>query len=155
MPKEQQAMPQRPPSRRGTIHHVDLTVTDPRVSAPLYDMVLSFLGYQRGKVSDDGATEWNHPDDAFLSIGIVKARGSNAGRKHDRYSPGLHHLAWGSDTREDVDALHEKLKAVGADILDPPADYPQYNQGRGYYAVFFADPDGIKLEYAWTPAGAT
>ena len=29
-------------------------------------------------------------------------------------------------------------------MLDAPAEYPQY--GKGYYAVFFADPDGLKLE---------
>ena len=43
------------------------------------------------------------------------------------------------------------LVKFGATILDAPADYPQYNQGKGYYAVFFADPDGLKLEYVWTP----
>ena len=32
-----------------------------------------------------------------------------------------------------------------------PADYPQYNNGRGYYAVFFSDPDGLKLECVYTP----
>jgi predicted enzyme related to lactoylglutathione lyase len=41
---------------------------------------------------------------------------------------------------QDVDALYRKLKKFGAEILDPPADYPDY--GSGYYAVFFADPDG-------------
>ena len=29
-------------------------------------------------------------------------------------------------------------------VVDPPADYPEY--GEGYYAVFFLDPDGLKLE---------
>jgi len=28
--------------------------------------------------------------------------------------------------------------------VDPPADYPEY--GERYYAVFFTDPDGLKLE---------
>ena len=28
---------------------------------------------------------------------------------------------------------------------------PGYNEGRGYYAVFFADPDGLKLEFVYTP----
>ena len=143
-----------PPCRRGGIHHIDPNVSDPKVSGPLYDMVLTFLGYERGKIEADGATEWDHPGDRFLSIGIVKAKEPNASNRHDRYSPGLHHLAWGSDSREDVDAFYEKLKAFGASILDAPADYPQYNKGRGYYAVFLADPDGIKLEYVWTPTSA-
>ena len=29
-------------------------------------------------------------------------------------------------------------------MVDPPAAYPSY--GEGYYAVFFLDPDGLKLE---------
>jgi len=32
---------------------------------------------------------------------------------------------------------------------EAPADYPQY--GAGYYAVFFADPDGLKFEYVHVP----
>jgi hypothetical protein len=32
-------------------------------------------------------------------------------------------------------------------VLDPPAEY---RYCPGYYAVFFADPDGIKLEYCHT-----
>jgi len=50
----------------------------------------------------------------------------------------------------DVDALYAKLLAFGATILDAPSHYPRYNEGRGYYAIFFADPDGLKLEYVWT-----
>ncbi|MGH7856992.1 MAG: hypothetical protein ACREQY_06630 [Candidatus Binatia bacterium] len=38
----------------------------------------------------------------------------------------------------------------GIEILDPPAEYPQYAPA-GYYAVFFADPDRVKLEYVYTP----
>ena len=44
-------------------------------------------------------------------------------------------------------ALHRKLVDFGAKILDPPDHY----YGPRYYAVFFADPDGLKLEYVWTP----
>ena len=37
----------------------------------------------------------------------------------------------------------------GGTILDPPREYPHYVPG--YYAVFFADPDGIKLELVHIP----
>lgn len=66
-----------------------------------------------------------------------------------RYTPGLHHLAWNAESRADVDALHALLLRIGADVLDPPAEYSHY--GEGYYAVFFADPDGLKLEYVFKP----
>ena len=61
---------------------------------------------------------------------------------------GLHHLTWIADSREDVDGLHKLLVAFGATILDAPADYPNYRPG--YYALFFADPDGLKLEFVHT-----
>ena len=50
--------------------------------------------------------------------------------------------------RPDCDTVPLTLRAM---ILHPPAEYPQYNKGRGYYAVFFADPDSLKLECVYTP----
>ena len=85
------------------------------------------------------------------SVSLVPVTGSGAGRTDDRYSPGLHHIAWRAESRADVEALHELRIKIGATVLDVPAEYPQYNRGNGYYAVFFADPDGLKLEFAYTP----
>jgi hypothetical protein len=34
----------------------------------------------------------------------------------------------------------------GAKVLDAPQEYPQYAEG--YYAVYFTDPCGMKLEVA-------
>jgi catechol 2,3-dioxygenase-like lactoylglutathione lyase family enzyme len=136
---------------RGRIHHLDLTVSDPNLSRPLYELFLTHMGYREVDRKENGGTEWDLPGDSFMSVGIAKAKGPNAHHGHDRYSPGLHHAAWVSPTREDVDALFAKLQTFGATILDPPKDYPEYNGGRGYYAVFFADRDGLKLEYVWTP----
>ncbi|MDQ0463480.1 catechol 2,3-dioxygenase-like lactoylglutathione lyase family enzyme [Caulobacter ginsengisoli] len=131
---------------RGAVHHIDLTVQDPAASAGFYEAVLGYMGYRRIVTHDNGMDfDLNGPD-GFCSIGIVKARRE---RPHDRYTPGLHHLAWNAASREDVDNLHILLIGMGATILDAPADYPKY--GEGYYAVFFADPDGLKLEYVYKP----
>jgi glyoxylase I family protein len=43
------------------------------------------------------------------------------------------------------------LRSIGATILDAPADYPRY--GPTYYALFFADPDGLKLEFVFGATG--
>ena len=83
------------------------------------------------------------------SIGIACASGEGLSRHHDRYSPGLHHVAWHAESRADVDRLFDLLRRIGAAVLDPPADYPHY--GSGYYAVFFADPDGLKMEFVHLP----
>lgn len=143
-----------PPNSRGRVHHVDLSIRNIVAAEPLYDLVLTHIGYRRGKPYSGGGGEWDWPG-GFESIGIRPTTGDHADRTHDRYSSGLHHLAFAAESREDVDALHAKLVAFGAVILDPPADYPQYNSGTGYYAVFFADPDGLKLEYVWTPRPIT
>jgi Glyoxalase/Bleomycin resistance protein/Dioxygenase superfamily len=45
-------------------------------------------------------------------------------------------------SRKDVDALGAFLEDNGVDIVDPPGEY----YGRDYYAVYFTDPDGMKLE---------
>ena len=137
-------------SARGFIHHLDLTVKDPQASAPFYDAVLGFMGYRRWS-EDENGIDWEHATsrDLLPTIGIFRARGENASRAHDRYSPGLHHVAWIAESREDVDRLHALLIEIGATVLDPPAGYPQY--GKGYYAVMFADPDGLKLEFVFEP----
>ena len=138
---------------RGGAHHIDLTVRDLKVSHAFYEAFLSHLGFIVAKVSDE-IVEYELPaspgakiGDYHLSIGLVPAR-ANA-TPHDRYSPGLHHLALRAESRADVDDFYAHLQKIGAPILDAPAEYPQYSAG--YYAVFFADPDGLKLEYVFKP----
>jgi len=135
---------------RGFLHHLDLTVKDPWTSAPFYDAVLGFMGYRRWS-EDENGIDWEHASGTahLPTIGIFKAKGEHAARKHDRFSPGLHHIAWQAASRADVDALYALLLEIKATVLDAPADYPQY--GDGYYAVMFADPDGLKLEFVFEP----
>ena len=127
---------------RGQMHHLDLTVSDLARSKLFYELVLGFLGYRCVK-DTARIVVW----DLTLPDGVcgIAIRPAERRREHDRYTVGLHHFAWNADSRQDVDRLHERLVAAGVTILDTPAEFPQY--GAGYYAVFFADPDGLKLEY--------
>jgi hypothetical protein len=44
------------------------------------------------------------------------------------------------------------MREIGTEILDAPADYSgQAGYSEGYYAAFFADPDGVKLEIVYLP----
>jgi catechol 2,3-dioxygenase-like lactoylglutathione lyase family enzyme len=131
---------------RGTMHHLDLTVRDLAASAPFYERVLGFLGYRCVRNQPDGI-DWDLQTGlGTCSIGLKPARSPGM---HDRYSVGLHHFAWQAASRSDVDALHRLLLEAGVPILDAPAEYPAY--GAGYYALFFADPDGMKLEFVHCP----
>jgi glyoxylase I family protein len=136
---------------RGDLHHIDLTVSDVGASFVLYDGVLRALGYHNERKNENRADWILVTPLGEHSVGIVRANAGSVNRHHDRYSPGLHHLAWSVDARSDVDKMHDVVKQLGAQVLDPPADYPQYNRGRGYYAFFFADRDGLKLECVYTP----
>jgi glyoxylase I family protein len=112
---------------------------------------LTALGYRLERKEQQGFGWYLETPTGSHSIHVAAASEDGAKRLHDRYSPGLHHLAWKVDSRAEVDRMHERLLSVGATILDPPAEYPQYNNGRGYYAVFFTDADGLKLECVYTP----
>jgi catechol 2,3-dioxygenase-like lactoylglutathione lyase family enzyme len=128
----------------GWIHHIDITVTDMARATEFYDRVLPLMGFARRADCADGPI-WAG---ARLEIGLQVAR-SHSARSHDRYSPGLHHLAFGAPDANAVERVYEDLVRLGVRILDPPALYQQY--APGYYALFFLGPDGVKLEYVYTP----
>lgn len=130
-------------------HHLDLTVADPVKSRALYELFLGHCGFTLKSAGETWAG-FGFDGKRYPCITLLKAKGR--AKKHDRYQPGLHHLALRAKSRADVDALHRKLVKFGATILDAPAEYPDY--GKGYYAVFFADADGLKLEYVFTPPEA-
>jgi catechol 2,3-dioxygenase-like lactoylglutathione lyase family enzyme len=132
---------------RGSINHLDLTVSDLAVSVPFYDALLGPLGFERRTGAPGDRTGWHANDERLrlFGIGLCAARPEQRGQRHNRFAPGLHHLAFQAASRADVDDLHRRLQNMGATILDPPADYPQYWPVD--YAVFFADPDGLKLEF--------
>jgi glyoxylase I family protein len=126
----------------GAIHHLDLSVRNAADSTAFYDRILPLIGFRRDADVPEGLI-WVG---AHVEIGLQTARSDTP---HDRYSSGLHHLAFTAPSRASVDLFHRKLLGLGVDVLDAPAEYPEY--GPGYYAVFFADPDGMKLEYVFTP----
>lgn len=128
----------------GAINHVGLTVSDMTRAATFYEALLTHLGYARVEDTPEHIL-WAGPGGA---LGISLVRPELAQRQHDRYAVGLHHLAFHAPPRRDVDAAFATLRRMGAEVTDEPAEYDYLP---GFYAVYFLDPDGIKLEVAHTP----
>jgi len=136
---------------RGFPSHVDLTVSDISRSVPFYEQVLGKLGYRKLPEAGAGAPCWGLEDaeGGFFTIALQPAQPASVSGPHDRYAPGLHHFAFHADSRADVDRFYRFLQETKITILDAPAEY---DYTPGYYAVFFADPDGLKLEVVHEPA---
>jgi glyoxylase I family protein len=134
----------------GSLNHLRLSVRDPAVSERLYDPVLSALGWVQIP-RDDGGRAWERHDPTagaqWLILTPVGDEHRNA-PPHDLRAPGFHHLALNAADRDQVHRVHEILVGLGAEILDAPAEY---DYDPGYYAVFFLDPDGLKLEVVHIP----
>lgn len=133
-------------TRLGSLHHLALCVSDIERAERFYTPVLTALGFEMPRFTPRGVCLYTGPAGA---IGLWPQRHNPPNTPHDLYSPGLHHLCFAADSRDDVDRLYETLVSMDATILNAPAEYDYMP---GYYAVFFADPDGLKLELACPPS---
>jgi catechol 2,3-dioxygenase-like lactoylglutathione lyase family enzyme len=118
------------------IDHISLRVSDFERSRTFYGKLLPFMGFRVLDEYDD-AIGWTNGK-TRVWIGQADASGK---RKHRTGDVGLHHYAFQLRSRRDVDRLEAFLRNIGARIVDPAAEYYE-----DYYAVFFLDPDGLKLE---------
>jgi catechol 2,3-dioxygenase-like lactoylglutathione lyase family enzyme len=136
------------------IDHIEITVKDMSVAVPFYDKLLPLLGFDvasRGSAvieeHEKHVVQYEH---ARLGFAITSPRTAFVDDTMNRRRPGaLHHLAFKATSRAEVDRLHSELKSIGATIVSPPREYPEYNPP-GYYALFFKDLEGIKYEIVCT-----
>ncbi len=122
------------------IDHLVIRVSDLDRSKRFYDAVLGFMGFELEWDLGD-VVGWNNGVTMFW-IGQADEQGKR--RKHRAGDVGYHHYAFEVAERAQVDELYDFLLAQKVEIVDPPAAYASY--GEGYYAVFFLDPDGMRLE---------
>lgn len=135
---------------RGFPSHLDLNVAEPSRSIAFYALVLGELGYEQTSFGADRAI-WSLtlPVRAVFAIEVRPPREHPPRSRHERYTPGIDHLAFHAGSRREVDHIADVLQAAGYPVADPPAEY---DYTAGYYAVAFDDPDGIRLEVVYEPA---
>ena len=130
--------------------HVDLVCRDLPRSLAFYSAVLGPLGLEAPTLFPGERGEQIHylrfPAAGSGSLGLREASGPEAEQPFELYAPGLHHLALAVEERRDVDAAHTAAVAARARVLHAPRLFPEYH--RDYYATFFLDPDGFRIEVA-------
>jgi catechol 2,3-dioxygenase-like lactoylglutathione lyase family enzyme len=117
------------------IDHLSIRVSNYEKSKAFYSRLFEFLGFEV-EAEYRGTIGWKNGQTLFW---IAEAEGRKAYKIGD---VGIHHYGFRLRSRKDVDDLDAFLRNdLKATVVDPAGEY--YDD---YYAVFFLDPDGIKLE---------
>lgn len=122
------------------IDHIYIAVSELSRSERFYDQVLvDTLGFRKNRFVLGGDPHIQYFNRHF---GYV-LRPSRSGGNHDSYAPGLHHFCFRVESPDDVASVANRLRAFGIDASEARL-YPEY--APDYWATFFTDPDGIRLE---------
>lgn len=134
------------------IDHLQITVKDLEEAEIFYDQLMPILGFDlslksKGCVEahEFDVIEYVHPN---ITIGINSPRSVFQNDAVHRRKPGsVHHLAFKATSEAEVDTAYNAIITTNAISIVPPQLYPQH--GTHYYALFFKDPGGIKLEIVY------
>ncbi|WP_158055680.1 VOC family protein [Halorussus halophilus] len=124
----------------GLLHHVELYASDFEESMTFWEWFLGELGYEVYQDWDDGRS-WKCGPTYLV---LVRAPEKYENEEYHRRHPGLNHLAFHAESRTHVDELTEKLRERGRTILYE--DEHPHAGGEDYYALYFEDPERMKVE---------
>ena len=122
--------------------HIDLRVRSLAEARPFYEALLPALGFTR----DVGIESWLQ----FEAAGAGSATEFLGVTESSRHIANECRIAFWADSISDVDRLAEIVVRAGARNVEGPG----YHEGPGYYAVFFEDPSGNRLEICHRSEGA-
>jgi catechol 2,3-dioxygenase-like lactoylglutathione lyase family enzyme len=125
---------------KGILHHIELYVSDLEKSKNFWGWLLVELGYEKYQ-------EWNNGisfklEDTYLVF--VQTEDKYLDLKYHRKTTGLNHLAFHLNSHEMLNEFTQKLKERDISILYE--EKHPFSGGKEHYAVFFEDPDRIKVE---------
>jgi len=121
------------------IDHIYISVSNLERSEKFYDVVMMILGFKKNRFRLEGEQHVQYYNRHF---GYVLRPARTTGPQH-AYTPGLHHLCLRVEGEPEVREAARRLQAEKISISEPKL-YPEY--APDYFAVYFADPDGIRLE---------
>jgi catechol-2,3-dioxygenase len=125
-----------------SLYHIQLNISDAKKSIPFYKDLFNYFEYRIIDESESHLGVSNGTTDFWL---IETEKAFKASTFH-RKNTGLNHLAFKVENRSDVGKFVEEfLKPRNiTPLYNSPKEYPEYSEN--YYAVYFEDPDRIKLE---------
>ena len=126
---------------QGILHHVEIYVSDLEKTKLFWTWLLC------DKLNYEIYQKW--PSGISYKLGetyivFVQTETSFLDNSYHRKNTGLNHLAFHCDTREFVNQITKELEEKQIPILYK--DKHPFAGGEKYYAVFFEDPDKIKVE---------
>ena len=125
----------------GMLHHVEIYVSNLKKSESFWSWFLEELGYMSYQKWEDGQS-WKLGETYLV---FVQTENKFLDVPYHRCRTGLNHLAFHASSRERVDEMTKMLKERGINILYEN-EHP-FAGGEDYYAVYFEDPDRIKVEF--------
>ncbi len=134
-------------SRLGTLNHIEINVSDLKASADFWGDLLTKMGFHKYQYWGNGISFIR----GSVYIVLVQTESRYLDVPFHRRRTGINHLAFNADEPRQIDEITEWLRARGIKILYD--DKHPYAAGPDKYAVFFEDPDRIKVEIV-APADA-
>ncbi|WP_057914213.1 VOC family protein [Peribacillus muralis] len=125
---------------KGLLHHIELYVSDLERTVNFWGWFLEEMGYESFQEWESGKS-WRL---GGMYIVFVQAKARFLDVPYHRGRVGLNHLAFHASSRQHVDEVTRKLKDRGISVLY--ADKHPFAGGEDHYAVFFEDPDRMKVE---------
>lgn len=125
---------------QGLIHHIELYVSNLKQSVDFWGWLLEELGYSSFQKWEKGQS-WRIGETYLV---FVQAEDRFLDIPYHRCRVGLNHLAFHASSRAQVDEITRKLKEKGVNILY--LDKHPFAGGEHHYAVYFEDPDRMKVE---------
>jgi len=132
---------------KASVYHIQINVSDARRSLPFYKSLFSHLGYRIVDESPGHIGVSNGTTDLW----IIQSGKGHLKRKFHRKGPGLNHISFGVDSPESVKKFTRDFlrKKKIKPLYRSPRLFPEYH--KDYFAVYFEDPDRIKLEVTYVP----
>lgn len=130
---------------KASVYHIQINCSDIKISSVFYK---KFLGYLEYKIIHDGDSILGMTN-RLTDFWLVETDKKYQDNKFHRKNTGLNHIAFMVSSQEDVEKfVKEYIKAEKIETLyKTPRLFPEYTPD--YYAVFFEDPDRIKLEICY------